>query len=153
MNEIVISNAQMEDLPSWMALVRKVRLDFPGLETEQGLAEYQAVVVRNITRRTALCAKTGDRVVGALLYSKNRNVLSFLAVDPAYRQQGLASGLIRWMLNGLDPGRAVCVTTFREGDPRGAAPRALYQKLGFLAGELVEEFGYPCQKFILQRKA
>lgn len=143
----------MEDLPSWMALVRKVRLDFPGLETEQGLAEYQAVVVRNITRRTALCAKTGDRVVGVLLYSKNRNVLSFLAVDPAYRQQGLASGLIRWMLHNLNPGRAVCVTTFREEDPRGAAPRALYQKLGFLAGELVEEFGYPCQKFILQRKA
>ena len=152
MNEIVISNAQMEDLPSWLALVRKVRLDFPGLETEQGLAEYQAVVVKNITRQTALCAKSEGRVVGVLLYSKSRNMLSFLAVDPAFRQQGLASGLIRWMLSDLDPARYVCVTTFRVDDPRGAAPRALYQKFGFVADDLVEEFGYPCQRFVLRRR-
>ena len=55
-------------------------------------------------------------------------------------------------MKDLDPERDVWVTTFRENDPMGVAPRALYQKLGFVADELVEEFGYPNQKFVLRRK-
>ena len=151
MKDIVIGNAKLDDLTSWMALVRSVRWNFPGLETEQSLAEYQGIVVKNMTRQTALCVKAGDRVVGALLYSKNRNVLSFLVVDPAYRKRGIASALINGMLDDLDPGRDVWVTTFREDDPKGTAPRALYQKFGFIAGDLVEEFGTPCQRFVLRR--
>lgn len=151
MNEIVISNAKWDDLPSWMALVRSVRFEFPGLETQQGLGVYQEVVARNRTRQTALCVKAGDRVVGVLLYSKNRNVLSFLAVDTAYRKRGIESAFIKRMLDDLDPHREIQVTTFREGDPKGDAPRALYQKMGFIAGELVEEFGAPCQRFVLRR--
>ena len=54
-------------------------------------------------------------------------------------------------LSELDPERDVTVSTFREGDEKGIAPRALYQKYGFTAGELTEEFGYPNQVFTLHR--
>ena len=69
-----------------------------------------------------------------------------------YRKRGIASALIEQLLKDLDPERDVWVTTFRENDPKGVAPRTLYQKLGFVADELVEEFGYPNQKFVLRRK-
>ena len=32
---------------------------------------------------------------------------------------------------------------------RGIAPRKLYKKFGFEEGELIEEFGYPNQRFVL----
>jgi ribosomal protein S18 acetylase RimI-like enzyme len=152
MDEITIGFAQMDDVPSWMVLVKSVCWNFPGLETEQGLVDYQKTLSKNIARKTAVCAKAGDRVVGVLMYSKNRNILGCLAVDPNYRKRGIASALIEQMMKDLDPERDVWVTTFRENDPMGVAPRALYQKLGFVADELVEEFGYPNQKFVLRRK-
>lgn len=39
--------------------------------------------------------------------------------------------------------------TFRENDVKGTAPRKLYKKYGFEEGELIEEFGYPNQRFVL----
>lgn len=43
------------------------------------------------------------------------------------------------------------MSTFRENDEKGAAPRALYKKFGFEEGEFLEEFGYPNQKLVLSR--
>lgn len=60
--------------------------------------------------------------------------------------------IIAKMLAMFPAGSEIWVTTFREGDPRGDAPRALYKKLGFAEDELVMEFGYPSQKFVLQKK-
>lgn len=40
----------------------------------------------------------------------------------------------------------------REGDVKGIAPRPLYKKFGFEEDELIIEFEYPVQKFILHRK-
>jgi len=74
-------------------------------------------------------------------------------VDPDYRKQRIASALIQRMLAAFDPGSEISVTTFRAGDPRGDAPRALFRKLGFVEGERVEEFDYPCQKFILRKES
>ena len=53
------------------------------------------------------------------------------------------------MLPMMDPEREITVTTYREGDPAGAAARAFYKKLGFAEGELTEEFGSPVQEFVL----
>ena len=41
------------------------------------------------------------------------------------------------------------MSTFRENDVKGIAPRKLYKKFGFEEGELIEEFGYPNQRFVL----
>ena len=74
-----------------------------------------------------------------------------LAVKPACRKRGIASLLLEKALSEPDCDRDVVVSTFREGDEKGVAPRALYKKFGFIEGELVEEFGYPNQVFVLKR--
>lgn len=43
------------------------------------------------------------------------------------------------------------VETFREGDEKGAEPRALYQSLGFVPGqESLFQGRYPVQEFVLK---
>ena len=53
-------------------------------------------------------------------------------------------------LGQLDKTREISVSTFRENDKKGTAPRALYRKFGFSEDTLIEELGYPCQKFVLR---
>ena len=72
-----------------------------------------------------------------------------LAVDPAYRKRGIASLLLREALDKLDRDKDITVSTFRENDVKGIAPRKLYKKFGFEEGKLIEEFGYPNQRFVL----
>ena len=45
---------QQSDIDAWMTLVRKVRWNFPGLETEQGLEEYKQTVEKFIGKRQAI---------------------------------------------------------------------------------------------------
>lgn len=151
-SNLLVSLAQMSDLPSWMKLVERVRWNFPGLESEEALADHRQMVIKNIRRGTAICAKDAGKVVGVLLFSIRQNMLSCMAVDPDYRRQGIASRMIQCMLACLPVDRPVQVITFREGDEKGIAPRALYKKLGFVEGEFCNEFDYPEQKFILSRK-
>ena len=90
-------------------------------------------------------------MIGVLLLSKKHNMICCLAVRPAFRKRGIASMLMEKALSALDPERDVVVSTFREGDSKGIAARALYQKFGFEEGELTEEFGYPSQVLTLRR--
>jgi ribosomal protein S18 acetylase RimI-like enzyme len=136
-------------IDSWMQLVRKVSWNFPGLETEERLDEHKQTVLKFMSKKQALCVKSTDAVVGVLLFSRSRNMICCLAVDPEHRKQGLASILLRKALDELDKSREITVSTFRENDEKGIAPRALYRKFGFQEGEMTEEFGYPNQVFVL----
>ncbi len=136
-------------IDSWMQLVRKVSWNFPGLETEENLEEHKQTVLKFMNKLQAVCVKDSEIIVGVLLFSRNRNMICCLAVDPEYRQQGLASILLRKALAELDRSREITVSTFRENDEKGIAPRALYKKFGFQEGEMTEEFGYPNQVFVL----
>ena len=136
-------------IDSWMQLVRKVSWNFPGLETEENLEEHKQTVLKFMNKLQAVCVKDSETIVGVLLFSRNRNMICCLAVDPEYRQQGLASILLRKALAELDRSREITVSTFRENDEKGIAPRALYKKFGFQEGEMTEEFGYPNQVFVL----
>ena len=136
-------------IDSWMQLVRKVSWNFPGLETEELLDEHKQTVLKFINKKQAICVRNMEEVVGVLLFSRNKNMICCLAVDPEYRQQEVASMLLREALNELDRSKDITVSTFRENDDKGIAPRALYRKFGFQEGELTEEFGYPNQVFVL----
>ena len=136
-------------IDSWMQLVRKVSWNFPGLETEERLDEHKQTVLKFMSKKQALCVKSTDAVVGVLLFSRSRNMICCLAVDLDHRKQGLASILLKKALDELDKSREITVSTFRENDEKGIAPRALYRKFGFQEGEMTEEFGYPNQVFIL----
>lgn len=134
---------------SWMQLVQKVSWNFPGLETEKSIEEHKQTVLKFMSKKQALCVRNQGKVVGVLLFSRNRNMICCLAVDPEYRKQGIASMLLGKALNEMDRSREITVSTFRENDEKGIAPRALYRKFGFEEGELTEEFGYPNQVFVL----
>jgi ribosomal protein S18 acetylase RimI-like enzyme len=151
-NDINIKFAVIDDLYSWMEFIRLVSWNFPGLETEELLMDYQETVIKNINRNSAICAKNRGKVVGVLLFSVKRRMLCCMAVHPSYRRNGIATKMIDLMLAQLPNNCDIVVMTFREGDEKGIAPRALYKKVGFAEDELCYEFGYPQQKFILHRK-
>lgn len=70
-------------------------------------------------------------------------------MDPDFRRKGIASMLLEKALQELDRNRDITVSTFREDDEKGRAPRALYKKFGFKEGELTVKFGYPNQVLVL----
>lgn len=149
MPSFTICPAGEEDAPQWLALAAELRDSFPGLD----MADYSRTLMKNIRRQSALCAKLADGgLAGILLFSPNQHTLSCMAVHPDFRRRGIASALIREMLCRMPPGD-ITVTTFREGDPKGAAPRALYQSFGFLPDALCTEFDYPVQRFLLPQSA
>ena len=65
------------DIDSWMNLVRKVKDSFPGLETKQALDEHRDTVLGFIRKESAICARIEDKIVGALLFSKENNMFCF----------------------------------------------------------------------------
>lgn len=134
---------------SWMNLVKSVSWNFPGLETQENLDEHKETVLRFMEKKQALCVKDENTIVGVILFSKGHNMICCLAVLPQYRRFGIASKLLEKALSKLNTDKDITVSTFRENDEKGIAPRALYKKFGFVEDELIEEFGYPNQKFVL----
>lgn len=155
-NVIEIKYADMDNLPSWMNLVEIVRWNFPGLETQELLDGYRETLIKNINRKSAICALDGKMVVGVLLFSTKYNMICCMAVHPEYRRRGIATRMVKEMMKNLDSTCDVIVDTFREDDPKGKAPRSFYKKLGFEEGTLLsiqtdtDGPWYPVQRFVLK---
>lgn len=143
---IRVQAATPADMPAWLDLVRLLSDHYPGLNWD----DYRATLTRNIARGTALCVRGEDRLSGFLLFSPSRRLLSCMGVHPQDRRAGVATALVREMLRRMPEGD-IAVTTFREGDPLGTAARPFYQTLGFKPDALIEECGYPVQRFVLRR--
>ena len=138
------------DIESWMQLVQRVRWNFPGLETAVALDDHRKTVLRFMGENRALCVKDAEKVVAVLLLSKKHNMICCLAVAPEYRRNGIASALLEKALTELDSSRDITVTTFRDNDEKGSAPRALYKRFGFVEEKLMIEIDYPVQRFVLR---
>ena len=113
------------DIESWMELVQSVSWNFPGLETEAAIEDHRKTVLRFMRENRALCVKADENVVGVLLLSKKYNMICCLAVAPEYRRKGIASALLEKALSALDRSKDITVTTFRDNDEKGIAPRGL----------------------------
>ena len=133
------------DIPGWMELVRSVQENFPGLDE----ADYRAQLARRIEQGEAWVFRDGCKIPAALLFSKERQELDFIAVSPDYRRRGLAVRLVETAAAQFPVGTELSVTTYREGDPVGEAARAFYRALGFVPGEEITVFDYPCQRLTL----
>ena len=138
------------DIESWMELVQRVSWNFPGLETEAALEDHRKTVLRFMGENRALCVKNAEKVVGVLLLSKKHNMICCLAVAPEYRRKGIASALLEKALSALDRSKDITVTTFRDNDEKGIAPRGLYKQYGFTEEKLMIENDYPVQRFVLR---
>ena len=138
-----------DDIEKWMSLVTRVRWNFPGLETQEKLDEHRATVLKFMGKRQAICVKEENEIAGVMLFSRGHSMICCLAVAPEYRRRGAASMLMDEALDRLDRTKEISVSTFRADDEKGSAPRALYEKYGFVADELIEAFDYPNQKYVL----
>ena len=138
------------DIESWMELVQSVSWNYPGLETEVAMEDHRQTVLRFMGENRALCVKDAEKVVGVLLLSKKHNMICCLAVTPEYRRNGIASALLEKALSELDRSKDITVTTFRDNDKKGIAPRALYKQFGFVEEKLLIENDYPVQRFVLR---
>lgn len=112
------------DIDHWMHLVDRVKENFPGLETKDALDEHRDTVLDFMSKGCAICAKNEEKIVGVLLFSKNPNVLCFLAVDAGYRRHYIAERMVSYMLACMEPKSKVVVTTYREDVSEGVAARA-----------------------------
>lgn len=138
-----------EDIEDWMGLVNQISRNFPGLETQEKLDEHKATVLKFMGKRQAICVKAGDEIAGVMLFSRGHNMICCLGVSPDHRRRGVASMLMDEVLRNLDRTREISVCTFRADNEKGIAPRALYEKYGFIEDALVEAMGYPNQEYVL----
>ena len=83
---------------------------------------------------------------------KERGSIDFLGVHPGYRKRGIAKAFL-WKVSEelVSADSDITVTTFREGDKADTGYRKAFRRLGFAEAELLVEFGYPTQRFVLQR--
>ncbi len=142
-----IAYATEADIPEWMELVPLVIDGFPHLDEEQYLRQLREYI-RN---RRAWILKDADTAVGIMAFQEMTGSIDFLGVHPQYRQKGIAKAFCEKALHELVCAETITVTTFREGDKADTGYRKTIKSLGFAEAELLVEFGYPTQKFILQK--
>lgn len=76
-NRMEIVLAKERDIAGWMKLVDAVKGNFPGLESKVALEEHRKTVLDFMGRDSAICAKCDGKIVGALLFSKEHQMLCF----------------------------------------------------------------------------
>lgn len=145
-NKIVF--ATREDIPKWMELVALVIDGFPHLDETQYLEQLQEYI-RN---KRALILKDADTAIGIMAFHEVTGSIDFLGVHPQYRKRGIAKSFCEKALYELARSAQISVTTFREGDKADTGYRETWESLGFTEAELLIEFGYPTQRFLLQRE-
>ena len=62
--------------------------------------------------------------------------------------RGTGKALVDFLEREIYPGTSLSLTTFRRGDRADAGWRAVWVRLGFAEAELLEEYGYPTQRFV-----
>lgn len=144
-NNIVF--AAEEDIPKWMDLVRLVIDGFPHLDEKQYLEQLR----EDIKNKRALLLKDADTAIGIMAFDDAAGSIDFLGVHPQYRKRGIAKAFCEKALYELARSPQISVTTFRESDKADTGYRKLWRSLGFAEAELLVEFGYPTQRFILQK--
>lgn len=139
--------AAEEDIPEWMKLVRLVVDGFPHLNE----TEYLEKLRQYIGSRRAMILKDADTAVGIMAFHEVTGSIDFLGVHPQYRKKGIAEAFCEKALEELVCSDAISITTFREGDKADTGYRRALKNMGFAEAELLVEFGYPTQRFILRK--
>ncbi len=140
-----IDYAEEADIPCWMILVRLVIDGFPHLQED----EHTQALRARIGRGEALIIKDGETAAGVLLFSGKTGSIEFLGTHPLYRQKGIPQAFIKRVMSELLGEKEISITTYREGDKADVGHRKQLQAMGFAEAELLTEFGYPTQRFIL----
>lgn len=140
-----IKFAEEDDIPCWMGLVRLVVDGFPYLDEE----EYAQVLKQKIRMGQALILKDGEVAIGAMLFSFASGSIDFLGCHPLYRKMGIPKAFLDKVMGGMQKGKEISITTFREGDKADTGHRKAIKELGFAEADLLVEYGYPTQRFVM----
>lgn len=142
-----ITFASIEDIPKWIDLVHLVIDGFPYLNED----EYMENLKQDIQNNQALILKDSNIAIGIMAFCRETGSIDFFGIHPQYRNHGITKAFLRKLLNELVQDTNISITTFREGDKADLGYRNTLKNLGFTEAELLIEFGYPTQKFILQK--
>lgn len=137
--------ARREDIPDWMNLMRLVIDGYPVMDED----DYSAKLEESIDEKRALVLKAGNVLIGAMAFTYFPGSIEFLGVHPQYRNRGLQRLFLDALLEIYLPGREISTTTYRAQDKADTGHRDLLLQLGFAEKELLTEFGYPTQRFVL----
>lgn len=135
------------DIPMWMELVHIVIDGFPYLKEK----EYIKVLKKLIENKRALIMKTGTMAIGIMMICYKTGYIDFLGVHPLYKKYDISKLFIDRAKLELLNHNQISITTYREGDKADTGHRKVLKELGFKEAELLTEFGYPTQKFIIDK--
>ena len=137
--------ARREDIPDWMNLMRLVIDGYPVMDEN----DYSAKLEESIDEKRALVLKAGNVLIGAMAFTYSPGSIEFLGVHPQYRNRGIQRLFLDALLEMYLPGQEISTTTYRAQDKADTGHRDLLLQLGFAEKELLTEFGYPTQRFVL----
>ena len=140
--------ATKKDIPAWLELVNLVIDGFPNLNEEDYLIELK----KAISEERALILIDNEIAIAVMSINYQTGSIDFFGVHPLYRQCGISKLFLDKIMNELLINKDITVTTFREGDKADTGYRKAYKELGFIEAELLVEFGYPTQRFVLSSK-
>lgn len=143
-----ITFATNKDIPAWMDLVCLVIDGFPYLEEGQ----YRRQLQEYIHNRQALILKDNNITIGNMLFHKGTGRIDFFGIHPQYRKKGIIKDFCQKVLYEFSDSGTISITTFRKGDRADTGYRKIWEGLGFTEGELLTEFGYPTQRFLLRKE-
>jgi AraC-like DNA-binding protein/ribosomal protein S18 acetylase RimI-like enzyme len=151
-NDVILKTnirfATKDDIPAWMKLVRLAIDGYPNLEE----CQYIEQLKQCIDEKRALILYDGEIPIGVLAFSYDSGSIDFLGVHPQYRKYGITKILFEKLMDELIINKKIYITTFREHDKADTGYRKELQRLGFVESELLVEFGYPTQRFVLSPK-
>lgn len=140
--------ADKADISAWMNLMRLVIDGYPVMNE----ADYLNAITKSIDEKRALVLKDGNILVGAMMFSDQSGCIDFLDINPQYRKQGIQKLFLDALMEIYLPGQEISMTTYREGDKADTGHRDILKQLGFAERELLIEFGYPTQLFVISPK-
>lgn len=140
--------ATSADIDDWMELVSLTIDGYPCLNK----AEYMENLHQYIADRRALILRDEGMAIGIMGFSADTGSIDFLAVHPQYRNLGITKLFLDKLVDELLYGKEISLTTYRAGDKADTGYREEYCRLGFAERELLVEYGYPTQRFVLLPK-
>lgn len=143
-----IQFATSADTPDWIELVSFTIDGYPCLNEK----EYLENLHQYIAAKRALILRDEGMAIGVMSFSIGTGSIDFLAVHPQYRNLGITKLFLDKLMDELLCGNEISITTYRAGDKADTGYREEYHQLGFAERELLVEYGYPTQRFVLPPK-
>ena len=137
--------ADRNDIPAWMELVHLVIDGFPHLDE----ADYLEKLTIFIQKKQALILEHNNIAVGIMGFSYETGSIEFLGVHPQYRNCAVPKLFLEALMKDYLPGKELSITTYRDKDRADTGYRKELLQLGFAEREMLTEFGYPTQRFVL----